>query len=874
MNNALSDSSDRDFGTLDSEPTSAGRRRTDSGKQPVDPPQEATDETVAGQRTSAGPEPEDGASTSEPRTPATSDGLDASDLGAELTKLELVDPETLKSLRGSSTDIGGSIGLLEQLQRTGSLTAFQAQRIREGSVADIVFDDYLLVDKLGEGGMGEVFKARNRFLGRIEAIKTIVQQKGASEAFLARFKQEANVLARLDHPAIVPIYRVGRVGTADFIAMKFVEGVDLHRKVKMARVSGKQFSVEEVCRWISEAADALDHAHQHNIIHRDIKPHNLMLTDAGKIIVLDMGIARLALPSDSPQGQGGGLTMQGRGLGTPEFMPPEQWADATSVTPASDIYALGCTMYFLLTGKSPYARDSIGELLRAHAGDPIPHVVEKRPDVPDELDAIVIRMMGKRPEDRYSSAKEVTDALRPFGGAAPKRHGIDRSQMVTVDTSVPAPRKRNARWAVIVPLLLGLVVGGVWFSLRPPTEVAPRTVPIVVPPPEVVDLRAEWEAFLTAHFAKNHELWSDEAAFRREAGKSRNLTGPLGKAEFDALKVEIARLTNERQPELMEKPKPAPWLVAYGDANPKEWPDIDTLMAFIRQSVDKDALADPDRLLRTSGPLVAETTKRRQERLRKAFVEFISNIREEAPVLWPDANELNEFVDELTEDRPIDSESQLAEIARAFQEETARLRDPFANIDPRNLSEKGAANATTTLEALRRVISLHASDRDPTWKLSGGLLRKDEKRTHVQTIKVEEKVYLWFETNRKGHVTFVMVDPGNIFLHRFTVDDDRALGHELQFTDLEHFEWGSPGKHRFFLYASEQPFFESLHAMMKTQKDDPDLIFAQIFRTPRAFGRIVDSLENRAPFPGIPVGPNAGSWTSMSFEVTVEPQER
>lgn len=353
------------------------------------------------------------------------------DMAATLAELEIIEVSEFNAL---VNEVGGSRAkLFELLRRNGFLTPFQLARIMERGVRSLKFDEYALLDKLGEGGAGEVFKARNLVLGRHEAIKIIQTDSAHNEAVARRFQREARVLAQLEHQAIVPIHKIGRYQDTDYIAMKFVEGKTLQKRIDESNQGGLGIPVATACRWIIEAAEALDYAHKQGIIHRDIKPGNLMVTLNGRIMVLDMGIARLTDPgSDKNQI----LTVQARGMGTPEYMPPEQWADATAVSPPSDIYSLGCTFVHLLTGRPPYS-GRLNELLLAHSTAAVPKVRDKRRDVPKTLDVVVAKMLAKHAKDRYATARDVIEALEPIAGKLPSDGrsvssiSIDASSMET-----------------------------------------------------------------------------------------------------------------------------------------------------------------------------------------------------------------------------------------------------------------------------------------------------------------------------------------------------------------------------------------------------------------------------------------------------------
>lgn len=351
-----------------------------------------------------------GAESNTLNSPFADDPGELAALAEKIVALAIMDKETLEKLTAKSA--AGAHSAIGEMEDLGLLTPFQAGFVRSGEIDKLRLDEYLLLDKIGEGGMGEVFRAKNLSLDRVEAIK-VIRGGDTSPIAARRFQQEAKALARLEHPGIVPVYRIGRHQDADFIAMKFVEGETLKEKMVRAEETHTEFSIGQSCRWMIEAAEALGHAHRQGIIHRDVKPGNLMVANEGRVVVLDLGIAQLRDPTRGGS-MGGGLTQQSRGMGTPEFMPPEQWADARGVTPESDIYSLACTFFWVLTGRPAYSGDQIVDLLRAHSTADVPLASSIRPAVPKGLDAIFKRAMAKHPKDRFASMTDLVEALMPF----------------------------------------------------------------------------------------------------------------------------------------------------------------------------------------------------------------------------------------------------------------------------------------------------------------------------------------------------------------------------------------------------------------------------------------------------------------------------
>lgn len=297
-------------------------------------------------------------------------------------------------------------------------TDYQIEEILAGRIDGLRFHDCIILGRLGKGGMGQVVKTLNLNLHRIEAIKTVLRAKdgGPTESSpwaRERFEREARVLAQFDHPHLTRIFHFGRDPDADYIVMEFVDGQDLRTLIDESKDRGELPPVWWVVERIIAVAQALQHAHEQNVIHRDVKPSNVMITKDNGLKVLDMGIARLVEPVGVTTSRTR-LTQSASGLGTPEVMSPEQWSDASEVRPQSDIYSLGCTLFFSLTGRMPFVAPDANSLMYAHVNQPVPKASLFRPDVPSELDAVIEKMMAKRYEDRHQSCDEVIEALEPF----------------------------------------------------------------------------------------------------------------------------------------------------------------------------------------------------------------------------------------------------------------------------------------------------------------------------------------------------------------------------------------------------------------------------------------------------------------------------
>jgi serine/threonine protein kinase len=271
----------------------------------------------------------------------------------------------------------------------------------------IVLGEYEVLELLGQGGMGKVFKARQRRLDRMCALKVILPEHLKQPAALARFQREARAAARLDHPNIVRVYDAGEDRGVHFLAMEYLEGIDLAALLRQAG----PLPVPLACEYMRQAALGLQHAHEQGLVHRDFKPSNVMLTRGGVVKVLDLGLAQVC-------GSTGDTTATGTVMGTADYLSPEQGLDAKHVDIRSDLYSLGCSLYHLLTGRVPFVGESVASKLLAHQMQEPTPVEELRGDLPDGLPAVVRKLMAKRKEDRFATPAAAAKALLPFGTRA------------------------------------------------------------------------------------------------------------------------------------------------------------------------------------------------------------------------------------------------------------------------------------------------------------------------------------------------------------------------------------------------------------------------------------------------------------------------
>jgi serine/threonine protein kinase len=286
-------------------------------------------------------------------------------------------------------------------------------RCRAGVKDAPALPGYKILGVLGRGGVAIVYKARQLCPKRLVAVKVIDRSLAGDGEVVARFRQEQALGARLRHPNLIAVYQAGRAAGCPYLVMEFVEGDSLDGLV------GRHgpLPVAEACEIIRQAALGLQHLHEHGLVHRDVKPSNLMLTPAGEVKVLDLGLAR----HFHEPGEGARITWHGQFLGTLDYVAPEQCADPHAVDIRADVYGLGCTLYELLAGQPPFARpgyESAFQKMKAHTEAPVPPIHERRPDVPEGLAITLERMLAKDREGRFASPADVVRAVQPFAAGA------------------------------------------------------------------------------------------------------------------------------------------------------------------------------------------------------------------------------------------------------------------------------------------------------------------------------------------------------------------------------------------------------------------------------------------------------------------------
>ncbi|REK31565.1 MAG: hypothetical protein DWQ42_00295 [Planctomycetota bacterium] len=348
--------------------------------------------------------------TASPISETSAIGQSVDDFSAVLNQAGLMTNEDVQTFLSRGVPEGTTINSAEDLAAalvdTQRLTKFQLQLLREGKTSTLVLGNYVVLEKLGAGGMGVVYKARQRRMKREVALKVLPETLTDSKDAVARFHREVEAAARLQHNNIAVAYDADEAGGVHFLAMEYVNGPNLSQYVKQHGPLPLPYAVA-LCL---QAAKGLQHAHNQGIVHRDIKPGNLMVDQSGTLKILDMGLAHLGVEATDGEDVSE-LTQSGRVMGTVDYMAPEQAVDAKRADNRADIYSIGCTLYYLVTGKPLSPDGSITQKLLWHQTEEIPPLSSLAEGVSETLDAVALKMLGKKPEDRQQSMDEVVAQL-------------------------------------------------------------------------------------------------------------------------------------------------------------------------------------------------------------------------------------------------------------------------------------------------------------------------------------------------------------------------------------------------------------------------------------------------------------------------------
>ncbi len=333
------------------------------------------------------------------------------------------------------------VGLVDQ----GLLTRWHIKNLITGKTRGYFLGNYKLLDHLGRGGMGTVYLAEHIALQRRVAVKVLPSSWVQDATFIERFQREARVIASLDHPNIVRAYDFDRIDGAHFLVLEYIAGKDL---ASLVRQRESPLPIADVADYLSQAALGLHHAHEKGIVHRDVKPSNLLIDANGCLKVLDLGLARLSQDETSSVTVANNQQL----LGTADYLAPEQALNSHSADHRADIYSLGCTLFYALTGRPPFHEGTIAQKIAQHQVAERPLVQAIRPEVPQSLGDLCRRMMDKDPAQRVASALEVATSLREIASelAALK---LKASTATSENSAVPVVDKNPFDVIESVPLL-------------------------------------------------------------------------------------------------------------------------------------------------------------------------------------------------------------------------------------------------------------------------------------------------------------------------------------------------------------------------------------------------------------------------------------
>ncbi|MEW6577738.1 MAG: protein kinase [Chloroflexota bacterium] len=337
--------------------------------------------------------------------------------------------------------------------------------------------NYEIVSKLGKGGMATVYRARQVTMQRDVAIKVMSADLAADPEFVARFEREAHVIARLEHPRILPVHDFGHEGELFYLVMRLIEGESLYYRLKRGPLP-----LKTAARLIGQIGEALDYAHAEGVIHRDLKPNNILIDQWDNLYLMDFGLAKMMASAQS-------LTQSGTVLGTPAYMAPEQWR-GEPVDARTDVYALGIILYEMVAGRTPFESDTPFTLMYKHINDAPPPLRDALPDLPEQVEAVILKALAKNPDDRYQSAGDMARAFNEvvrMAGSLPQRARKPDDQAASPEAAVAGPQTPILTpQPEAEPEAPAAVEASPSESEPPPAlpdEIVPRPAQIVPPPP-------------------------------------------------------------------------------------------------------------------------------------------------------------------------------------------------------------------------------------------------------------------------------------------------------------------------------------------------------------------------------------------------------
>ncbi len=328
-----------------------------------------------------------------------------------LEKSGLVPAERLTpALRELKIAAAGAVVNLDQLTGhlidRGLITSWHRDKLAAGKYKGFFLGKYKLLGHLGTGGMSTVYLAEHTISGQRRAIKVLPRKKVANRSYLDRFYREGRASAALNHPNIVRVYDIAGKDTTHYLVMEFVEGTDLYERVKQ----NGPVEFDLAVKYVLQAAIGLQHAHERKLVHRDIKPANLLVSASGTVKILDLGLALLKSEEEES------LTVMHneRVMGTADYLAPEQAVNSHNVDHRADIYSLGCTLYYLLTGHPPFPEGTLAQRIVAHQTREPEDIRKSRPDCPKQLVQICQKMMRKQPSERFQHCGQLMRALDAY----------------------------------------------------------------------------------------------------------------------------------------------------------------------------------------------------------------------------------------------------------------------------------------------------------------------------------------------------------------------------------------------------------------------------------------------------------------------------
>ena len=345
-----------------------------------------------------------------------------------LRKSRLVESNQLDELMAEvGSRYRDSRSLAQEMLRRNLLTPYQANQIFASGGRDLILGPYILLAKIGEGVMGQLYKARHRLMNRLVALKVIRPELLARPDAVEQFYKDTEAAGQLSHPHIVHAYDSGPIGNTHFFAMEYVEGVDLERQVQQAG----PLAIPLACEFMRQTADGLQHAFERGLLHRDMKPSNLLITRPGSSIlppgssgsgpkllasgqpIIKIRNLGLTLLQPLPEAELARITsgLQGKVLSSPDYLAPERAAGRAAGDIRSDLYSLGCSFYFVLSGRVPFPGGTSADKLRKHQSEEPPPLMALRRDVPSSVSSIVGKLMAKRPDARFQAPADVATAL-------------------------------------------------------------------------------------------------------------------------------------------------------------------------------------------------------------------------------------------------------------------------------------------------------------------------------------------------------------------------------------------------------------------------------------------------------------------------------